>query len=93
MHYWDGSSKVVCAKLASTLRTHPMFYLIGLGLCDEKDITVRGLEVCTCIRIYNSLTMKVIKHCERVYLEAYTSVLMIDKDKLVRESTRDTSSL
>ena len=22
-----------------------MFYLIGLGLCDEKDITVRGLEV------------------------------------------------
>lgn len=23
-----------------------MFYVIGLGLCDEKDITVRGLEVC-----------------------------------------------
>lgn len=23
-----------------------MFYLIGLGLCDEKDITIRGLEVC-----------------------------------------------
>ena len=22
-----------------------MFYVIGLGLCDEKDITVRGLEV------------------------------------------------
>lgn len=22
-----------------------MFYLIGLGLCDEKDITIRGLEV------------------------------------------------
>lgn len=22
-----------------------MFYLVGLGLCDEKDITVRGLEV------------------------------------------------
>lgn len=22
-----------------------MFYIIGLGLCDEKDITVRGLEV------------------------------------------------
>lgn len=22
-----------------------MFYLIGLGLHDEKDITVRGLEV------------------------------------------------
>lgn len=24
-----------------------MFYIIGLGLCDEKDITVRGLEVST----------------------------------------------
>jgi diphthamide biosynthesis methyltransferase len=23
-----------------------MFYLIGLGLYDEKDITVRGLEAC-----------------------------------------------
>jgi diphthamide biosynthesis methyltransferase len=22
-----------------------MFYVIGLGLADEKDITVRGLEV------------------------------------------------
>lgn len=22
-----------------------MLYIIGLGLCDEKDITVRGLEV------------------------------------------------
>lgn len=24
---------------------YTMFYVIGLGLCDEKDITVRGLEV------------------------------------------------
>jgi diphthamide biosynthesis methyltransferase len=23
-----------------------MFYVIGLGLSDEKDITVKGLEVC-----------------------------------------------
>lgn len=23
-----------------------MFYVIGLGLSDEKDITLRGLEVC-----------------------------------------------
>jgi len=22
-----------------------MFYIIGLGLCDEMDITIRGLEV------------------------------------------------
>ncbi|EEB07377.1 diphthine synthase Dph5 [Schizosaccharomyces japonicus yFS275] len=45
-----------------------MFYLIGLGLFDEKDITVRGLET--------------VKKCERVYLEAYTSILMVEKERL-----------
>lgn len=24
-----------------------MFYLVGLGLYDERDITIRGLEVCS----------------------------------------------
>jgi len=28
-----------------------MFYIIGLGLCDEQDVTVRGLNV----RAYNFL--------------------------------------
>lgn len=46
-----------------------MLYLVGLGLSNEKDITVAGLEV--------------VKKCARVYLEAYTSILMIDKEKLV----------
>ena len=45
-----------------------VFYVIGLGLGDEKDITVRGLEV--------------VKKCKRVYLEYYTSVLGIDNAKL-----------
>ncbi|KAF8190835.1 tetrapyrrole methylase [Pholiota molesta] len=45
-----------------------MFYIIGLGLSDEKDITLRGLEA--------------IKSSTRVYLEAYTSILMIDKERL-----------
>ncbi|KAF9012695.1 Diphthine synthase [Cyathus striatus] len=45
-----------------------MFYIIGLGLCDEKDITVRGLEA--------------VKSCSRIYLEAYTSILMISKERL-----------
>jgi diphthine synthase len=36
-------------------------YFIGLGLCDEKDITVKGLEA--------------VKRCDYVYLEAYTSML------------------
>lgn len=38
-----------------------MFYLIGLGLGDAKDITVKGLEI--------------VKSCDIVYLESYTSIL------------------
>ncbi|CAG8502363.1 16808_t:CDS:2 [Cetraspora pellucida] len=47
-----------------------MLYIIGLGLCDETDITVKGLEA--------------IKSCEKVYLEAYTSILMVSKENLER---------
>lgn len=54
-----------------------MFYVIGLGLCDEKDITVRGLEA--------------VKSCSRVYLEAYTSILMVNKDRLVSPSSHHSS--
>jgi diphthine methyl ester synthase len=43
-------------------------YMIGLGLGDEKDITVRGLEL--------------VQQADVVFLEAYTSILGIDKDKL-----------
>lgn len=46
-----------------------MLYLVGLGLADEKDITVKGLEV--------------VKRAERVYLESYTSILLVHKEKLV----------
>jgi hypothetical protein len=46
-----------------------MLYLIGLGLADEKDITVKGLEI--------------VRKVERVYLEAYTSILLVDYEKLV----------
>jgi diphthamide biosynthesis methyltransferase len=46
-----------------------MLHLVGLGLADETDITVRGLEI--------------VKRAERVYLEAYTSILLVDKEKLV----------
>ncbi|XP_029473921.1 diphthine methyl ester synthase isoform X1 [Rhinatrema bivittatum] len=45
-----------------------MLYLIGLGLGDAKDITVKGLEI--------------VKQCSRVYLEAYTSVLTVGKEAL-----------
>ncbi|KAJ4270460.1 diphthine synthase [Fusarium torreyae] len=42
-----------------------MLYLVGLGLSDETDITVKGLEV--------------VKKASRVYLEAYTSILLVDQ--------------
>ena len=47
-----------------------VFYIIGLGLGDEKDITVRGLEV--------------VKSCSKVWLENYTSILGVDPAALVR---------
>lgn len=47
-----------------------MLYLVGLGLSDETDITVKGLEVA--------------KSASRVYLEAYTSILLVDQSILVR---------
>jgi diphthine synthase len=47
-----------------------MLYLVGLGLGDETDITLKGLEV--------------VKRAARVYLEAYTSILLVDKAVLVR---------
>jgi len=46
-----------------------MLYLVGLGLADEKDITVKGLEI--------------VKRAKRVYLEAYTAILLIDYQQLV----------
>lgn len=43
-------------------------YLIGLGLSDEKDITLKGLEI--------------IKKCDFVYLESYTSLLQCSVKEL-----------
>ena len=63
-----------------------MFYIIGLGLCDEKDITVRGLEVGAQSTEMHSIidgVTQAVKSCSRVYLEAYTSILMVEKSRLV----------
>ena len=43
-------------------------HLIGLGLNNEKDITVHGLET--------------VKRCDKIYLEGYTSLLQVSKEKL-----------
>ena len=45
-----------------------VLYMVGLGLGDEKDITVRGLEA--------------VKSCDKIFLEAYTSILRVNKTKL-----------
>jgi diphthine methyl ester synthase len=46
-----------------------MFYLIGLGLGNEKDISVKGLEA--------------VKKCDKVFLENYTSRLAdFDLDRM-----------
>ena len=41
-----------------------VLYLIGLGLSDEYDITLKGLRA--------------VQSCDRVYLESYTSILLVD---------------
>lgn len=43
-------------------------YLVGLGLGDEKDITLRGIDI--------------VKAADKVFLEHYTSILGVDKEKL-----------
>ncbi|KAL6715199.1 diphthine synthase [Lecanora helva] len=45
-----------------------MLCLIGLGLADETDVTVKGLEM--------------IRKASKVYLEAYTSLLLVETQRL-----------
>ncbi|XP_073227729.1 diphthine methyl ester synthase-like [Porites lutea] len=45
-----------------------MLYLVGLGLGDAKDITVKGLEI--------------VKRADYVFLEAYTSILCVGQEVL-----------
>ena len=47
-----------------------MLYLVDLGLGDTKDITVKGLEI--------------VKNADFVFLEAYTSILCVTQQVLVR---------
>lgn len=47
-----------------------MLYVIGLGLGDVKDITVKGLEI--------------VKRCDLIYLESYTSILTCGKEEMVK---------
>lgn len=65
-------SKVRFRFICHPVTASTMLYLVGLGLADETDISVKGLDV--------------VKSAHRVYLEAYTSILLVDKEKLVLPS-------
>ena len=45
-----------------------VLHMIGLGLSDEKDISVKGMEA--------------VQASEKIYLEMYTAILMISNEKL-----------
>ena len=45
-----------------------VLHLVGVGLGDEQDITLKGLNA--------------LKRCSKIYLEAYTSVLTVPKEQL-----------
>ena len=91
-----------------------VLYVIGLGLHDEKDITVRSALGPFSSRVpkvpgragpgaalyteWNKQSVPVVcrgleavKRCSRVFLEAYTSVLMVPKERLVRVKWRTPS--
>lgn len=49
--------------------------MVGLGLGDAADVTVKGLEI--------------IRKCDRVYLESYTSLLSVGlKDLVSRQKNK-----
>ncbi|MBU0898892.1 MAG: diphthine synthase [Nanoarchaeota archaeon] len=52
-----------------------MLYLIGLGLWDEKDISLRGLDIC--------------KKCDHVYAELYTAKWGGDLNELEKIISKD----
>lgn len=87
-----------------------MLYFIGLGLCDEKDITVRSADsrlyvtVMSRVRFCSIQTLhqcgsqlarnlvhrglEAVRGSQRIYLEAYTSQLLVPKEQLVSRSCR-----
>lgn len=57
-----------CVKFNISIKTGFMLTLIGLGLCDYKDVTFRGYEA--------------VKNAEEVYLDSYTSKISSSLEEL-----------
>lgn len=52
-----------------------VFYLIGLGLGDVEDISVKGLNIVSKIILIENEQLLKVRRCSEVYLENYTSLL------------------
>ena len=69
-----------------------VLHLVGLGLNDEQDITVRQ-DLCVAANAVSSSSeaqeaaacrgLEIVRRCKRVYLEAYTAILLTGTEKLV----------
>lgn len=63
------SSLIIVFIISPAFNSFAMpLYVIGLGLGDERDVTVKGAEA--------------IRKCTTVFLESYTSILSISKERL-----------
>ena len=62
------SNPETCGPVHSHSTHHMVLHLVGVGLGDEQDITLKGLNA--------------LKRCSKIYLEAYTSVLTVPKEQL-----------
>lgn len=65
-YYTTGVFPFGCHSVLSQPAAGAMLYIVGLGLGDERDITVRGLDA--------------VRSCSKIYMEAYTSLLSLGLD-------------
>lgn len=72
MYYWQYVTNVFLSDLLQRTKIFTtMLYLIGLGLGNVDDITMKG--------------MATVQKCSRVYLETYTSIMSFGLDKMKLE--------
>ena len=65
---WSSTPKLSWRSTLQSSNNHMVLHLVGVGLGDEQDITLKGLNA--------------LKRCSKIYLEAYTSVLTVPKEQL-----------
>jgi len=66
---WSANNTITQRnKYKRMLKKGMTLYIIGLGLNDEKDITLKGLEK--------------VRSADKIYLESYTAILQCGKERL-----------